>query len=442
MEIEKQKLLISCLTSSRDLMAMCCSIIKPSYFDATLKKSVTFIQDYFQKYNNVPKISMVRAECGTLLEDPGQINSSEIRFIADEVEVFCRNRAVTEAILAGPKLLHDGDFGKIVEQLKQAISVGLQKDLGLDYFCDPVSRLRNTLQVQTKISTGIKELDDAIGGGISRQELLLFAANSGGGKSMTMLNVAKNLLSQGLNGVYISLEMAEGIVSKRLDSMITRISQDLLIKEMNKAAEIILNKSSDMGKFLIKRMPENRTNVNSIRSYLQQVEQSSGFKPDFIVVDYIDIMGTTMSISHDNLFVKDKYVTEEVRSLGYDFNCIMISASQLGRNAIDAEKLNQSHIQGGISKINTSDYTVAVKQDDLMRASGEIYLEILKSRNSAGVGKRLLLGWDPVSLSIFSLERKNSELPLVKRTSNKVLSTSDTVFDKQGNDEILNLMNT
>jgi archaellum biogenesis ATPase FlaH len=312
-------------------MAMCCSIIKPSYFDPSLKKTAKFIQEYFQKYNDVPKIITVRAETGALLEDPGRIDSAETKFIADEVETFCRNRAVTEAILAGPELLHKGDFGKIIDELKQAISVGLQKDLGLDYFTNPTERLYQTLQVQAKISTGIKELDDAIGGGISRQELLMFAANSGGGKSMTMLNVAKNLLKQGLNGVYISLEMAEGVVSKRLDSMVTKIAQDSLAADIEKTARIIQRESEKMGKFLIKRMPENRTNVNTIRSYLQQVEQATGFRPDFIVIDYIDIMGTTMSISHDNLFVKDKYVTEEVRSLGFDFNCIMISASQLGR---------------------------------------------------------------------------------------------------------------
>lgn len=442
MELEKQKLMLSCLVSNRDLMSMCSSIIKSSYFDPSLKKSVKFVQEYFEKYKDVPKNSTIRAECGLVLDEVADISRSDISYIADEIETFCRNRAVTEAIIAGPKLLQDGEFGKIVEQLKQAISVGLQKDMGLDYFSNPEDRLRQTLQVQSKISTGIKELDDAIGGGVSRQELLLFAANSGGGKSMTMLNIAKNLLSQGMNGVYISLEMAEGIVSKRLDSMVTKISQDLLMKEMSKAASIISKQADKMGKFIIKRMPENRTNVNTIRSYLQQLEQSSGFRPDFIVIDYIDIMGTTMSISYDNLFVKDKYVTEEVRSLGFDFDAVIISASQLGRAAIDAEKLNQAHIQGGISKINTSDYTIGIKQDDLMRSAGEIFFEIMKSRNSAGVGKRILLGWDPESLTIYSLEKKNSGLELVKKNRTHQLSSDNTIFSSKKSDTILDLMNT
>ena len=224
--------------------------------------------------------------------------------------------------------------------------------------------------------------------------------------------------------------------------MITKIGQDSLLKEIDKAAELITKAGGTYGKFIVKRMPENRTNVNTIRSYLQQLQQSTGFTPDFIVVDYIDIMGTTMKISYDNLFVKDKYVTEEVRSLGFDFDAIILSASQLGRAAIEADKLNQAHIQGGISKINTSDYTVAVKQDDLMRASGEIYFELLKSRNSSKAGQRILAGWDPISLSIYSLMKKQQgSLKLIKK-KDFALGVEGTVFNQPKPDGIINLMNT
>jgi KaiC/GvpD/RAD55 family RecA-like ATPase len=447
MDLEKQKLVLSCLAGSRDLLALCNGIIKPSYFDPSLKKTVRFLQDYFIEYKAIPKLEVIRAECGLILDNVGTVEKSDINFISHEVENFCRNRAVTEAIIAGPELLQKEDFGQIIEAMKAAISVGLQKDMGLNYFENPESRLREALENNTCISTGYPELDDLIGGGVSRQEMLLFAANSGGGKSMNMLNIAKNLLSQGLHGVYISLEMAEKTVSKRLDSMITRIAQDCLLKEISKTASIITQASEKMGTFIIKRMPENRTNVNTIRSYLQQLEQATGFKPDFIVVDYLDIMGTTTKISLDNLFIKDKYVTEEVRSLGFDFNAIIISASQLGRQAIEADKLSQAHIQGGISKINTSDYTIGIKQDDLMKAAGELYYDCLKSRNSGNVGKRALMGWDPVSLNVFSLQAKAARLELKKKTHSTILGTDDTVFSGKREDSsskqqgVLGLMN-
>ena len=110
-------------------------------------------------------------------------------------------------------------------------------------------------------------------------------------------------------------------------------------------------------------------------------------------------------------------------------------------SAIEAEKLSQAHIQGGISKINTSDYTVGIRQDDMMRASGEIMLEILKSRNSAGVGQRLLLGWDPISLLVKSLQRAKAQLKLTKKSDSVVLNTSGTLFGNK-DDGVLSLMNT
>ena len=439
MDLEKQRLILSLIASNRDLMALCGGIIKPSYFDASLKKTVKFIQEYFEKYKDVPKLQTIRAETGMVLEDAGKIERADVTYVANEVEEFCRHRAVTESLISGMELLQQGEFGKIITSMKDAVSVGLSKDTGINYFENVEERLRQTLINEARISTGWPELDDALGGGIGRQELLLFAANSGGGKSMTMLNLARNLLAQGLHGVYISLEMKEGVVTKRLDSMISLIAQENLLRELQKVVVEVEKAAGKMGTFYVKRMPENRTNINHIRSYLQQLEQSHGFRPDFIIVDYLDCCGTTMSISLDNLFIKDKYVAEEIRSLGFDYDCIMISASQLGKHAAEAEKLSQAHIQGGSSKVNTSDYTVAIKQEDLMRAAGEIWFEILKSRNSSGVGKRILLGWDPISLLIKSLQKGKSGLQLKKKQS--VIVTENTMFDKpKGDDGVLGLI--
>ena len=411
MELEKQRLLISSLASNRELLALCASMIRPSYFDASLKKSVKFLLDYFEKYRDAPKIEAVRAETGVQLFDVGEVGRAESSYISTELEVHCRNKAIEEAILAGPALLQKGDFSKILETLKSAITVGLQKDIGIDYFHSPQERLLRTLQTEARISTGIAELDELLGGGLARQELILFLANSGGGKSMNMLNLGKNLLAQGLNGAYITLEMAEGVVSKRLDSMISKVGGGNLLKEISKVSTSIENAAKKMGRFIIKRFPESRTTVHDIRSFLTQLEQSQGFRPDFIIVDYIDIMGTTANISYDNLFVKDKYVTEEVRSLGFDYDAIVISASQLGRAAIEAERLTQAHIQGGISKINTSDWALAVVQNDLMRSVGEVYYELLKARNSAGVGRRILLKSDPISLVVSSPTTPSLKVP-------------------------------
>jgi KaiC/GvpD/RAD55 family RecA-like ATPase len=440
MDLPKQQLFLSLISSNRDLMALCADMIKPSYFDPSLKKTVKFMCEYFKQYKDLPKLQTIRAETGVILEDAGKIERADIAYVSNEIEVFCRERAVTEAVIAGYELIQKKEFGKIIDTLKDAISVGLQKDIGINYFDNPAERLRQTLVNEAKISTGWPELDSLLGGGLGRQELVLFTSHSGGGKSMSMLNISRNLLAQGLNGVLISLEMKDSVVSKRMDSMISKIAQDNLLAEMDKVLIAIEKQADKMGMFFVKRMPENRTNIATIRSYLQQLEQTYGFRPDFIVVDYIDIMGTTMSVSHDNLFIKDKYVTEEVRSLGFDYDCIMISASQLGKHSQKVENLTQADVQGGSSKINTSDYAIAIRQDDLMRSTGEISFKILKSRNSAGIGQEILLGWDPISLRISSLQEKKNGLQL-KKKSHVIMSTEGTVFSKPSEDALTNLMN-
>lgn len=396
-------------------MALTAGMIKPSYFDPSLKKGVKFMKEYFEKYRDVPNSSVIRAETGVVLGDIPGVTSAEVKYVAEELEGFCKVRAALEAVIAGPDLISKGDYSALIQSLKDATSVGLQKDLGMDYFADPLSRLEQTLENQTRISTGWPELDDALGGGLARQELITFLANSGGGKSMTMLNLCHNLLAQGYNGVYITLEMAEGVVSKRLDSMVSNVAQGDLLKSMNTVADKIAKASKKFGQFRIKRLPEGRTTVQDVRAWLQQLEQATGFKPDFICIDYIDIMGTTAAIKLDNMFTKDKYVTEEIRSLGFDYNCVMISAAQLGRAAIEAEELNQSHIQGGMSKINTSDYVVGIRQDDLMRSAGEIWFQVMKSRNSGGVGRKMLLAWDAISLLIKSNKGKAPDLSIKQK---------------------------
>jgi archaellum biogenesis ATPase FlaH len=439
MDLEKQKLLVGCLSANRDLMSLTAGMIQPSYFDPALRKPVKFILDYFGKYKDVPKTNIIRAETGVILDEIEQVSRAEVQFISTELEKFCQERAAVEAVQKGPEFLQKGDVAGLIGLLKSATTVGLQKDLGIDYFADPESRLKTTLENQARVSTGIAELDDLLGGGLARQELITFLANSGGGKSMNMLNLCHNLLKQGLNGVYFTLEMAEGVVSKRLDSMISRVAQGDLFKELNKVSLAIQKAGTKMGQFRIKRFPEGRSNINHFKSYLQQLEQSTGFRPDFICIDYIDITGSTSNVQVDNLFLKDKYVTEEIRSLGFDYDAIMISAAQLGRGAIEAEQLTQAHIQGGISKINTSDWTIGIQQSDLMKSAGEIYYSILKARNSNGVGKKILLAWDPISLTVSSLGRQPEKLELKK--SAPVMPTGKTVFSgqKPQSPNILNL---
>ena len=402
MELEKQQLLLSYLVSSHDLFVRVAPLIKTIYFDPRLKASTKFIKDYFDEYKAAPNPDQIKAETNTVIEPKNGLTKQEITYAEREIEKFCRERAIEEAIYASPALVQEGRYGEVEKLIRDAITVGIQRNIGIDYFDDPEARLKLLSLSQNMVPTGLIELDENLGGGINRKELQVFVAPPGVGKSLTMANVAKNLLKQGLNGCYITLELSEEVTAKRFDSMFSGISQVELLRNITEASIKVKSQEASHGKLVIKRMPESTTNANHIRAYLKEFEIINGFLPDFMVVDYLDLMSSVQSVSVENTFIRDKFIAEELRAIANDFNMLMITASQLNRGALTLEKkvedLSQAHIAGGISKINTADNVIAIIQDAQMKSRGEMMFKLLKTRSSGGVGNFFLLRFNTATL--------------------------------------------
>jgi len=398
MNIEKQKLLVEYLVASHDTFALCSPIVLPNYFDPELRNAVTFVKNYYDEYNTIPDVMQVEAETGTKLE-PQIITKDKIEYCANEIETFCKRKAIEGAILNSPDLIEKGDYGKVEELIKTAITVSLNRDLGLQYFENPEERMREMLEGERPHPTGWKEFDDALNGGIVRKQMTLFSANSGGGKSIVMANLALNMMEQGLSVLYISLELSQNMVSQRFDSMVTGITQAEWKQRVTETATKLESVKGEMGELFIKYMPAG-SNSNDFRAYLKEFELQFGMVPDMLVVDYLDIMGTNSKISADNVFEKDKLASEELRNIGAEYNMFVVTASQQNRGAVGQTDLNHSHIAGGLSKINTTDVYVSIIMTDAMRTAGEIAMQFLKTRSSDGVGKTIYLAWNGKTLRV------------------------------------------
>ena len=408
MELEKQRLLISYLISSQELFVKVSPIIQIKYFDPKIKNVISFVKNYFDEYKAPPNIDQIKAETAQTIELRPSLTRQEITYAENQLERFCREKAIEEAIYASPKLLEEGKYGEIEKLIKDAITVGLSRNIGIDYFSDPEARLR-LLTISNAVSTGWWKLDEYLGGGLNRKEMIIFAAPPGVGKSLTMGNLSKNLMAQRLNGVFITLELAEEIVAKRFDSMFSGMQQLDLTKNITEATVKINQQKEQHGALHIKRMPESSTNANHIRAYLKEFEIVNGYLPDFLVVDYLDLMCSVQSISAENTFIRDKFISEELRSIANEYNLIMITASQLNRSALQVENIQdigQQNIAGGISKINTTDNLIAIIQNDQMKARGEMMFKLLKTRSSAGVGNFYTLRFNQKNLCLDNIDEE------------------------------------
>jgi replicative DNA helicase len=439
MDDDAQKLYLNSMISNPELFARVNNLLSPTYFDPQFAKGVKFLQEYFQENRAVPAPSIFTAAT-KLLTEKVELQRQDVQYVAEQIAEFCKFQACIEVIRKATGkdgYFETGDLGKMVAQMKEATQIGLQTDFGIDYFDNPLERLERAETEDAVISTGWKDVDAVIGGGIGRQELIMFLAPSGGGKSVAMLNLSLNLLAQGLKGVYISLEMRDKKVALRTDQMIAKIAAGNIADSMTQVAHEIEKFAAETNaKFFIKRMREG-SNANDIIAYLRQLEAHSGFKPDFIVVDYLDIMTSVQKGIGDSMFLKDKYVSEEVRAIGFDYDCIMISASQLEKGATEkinnGDKMHQGNVQGGSSKTNTADLMIATVKTDQMHEAGEYRFEFPKSRNSDANTKQVMMGWDKTSLRIFDpgsqLTLNKKKRPGLELTSNKPGAKKNTLED-------------
>lgn len=394
----KQQLLLEYLISSADTFAICKSILKAEYFNPEYRKVVSFMHDYYDKYSSIPDTYQILAETSVELSTQ-QITRDKIAYCSDEIEKFCQGKAIELAITEASKLIGSDKESNIEKLVRDAVAVSLTKDMGVDYFVNPLDRLRELSKEPQRISTGWKDVDDMMGGGLARTEILLFSANSGGGKSITLANLAVNMIMQGLNVLYVTLELSETMTSQRFDTMFTGISSVNWEPHMYEIADIIEGIGPTVGKLTIKRMPSG-TNSNAIRAYLKEYELKTGIIPDLLIVDYLDILGANEKVSADNVWEKDKRSTEQLRDILFDYNMMGATASQQTRAAIEAAELNQGHIAGGITKVNTVDWYISIVMTPTMKAAGEMMWLFLKSRSSDAVGKSVNLLWDNVFLRI------------------------------------------
>ena len=335
----------------------------------------------------------------------------------NEFETFCRHKALEKAIIESTDLLENQDYGTVENKIKDASQVGLVKDLGIEYFENPKERLQWIKDQAGAVSTGWKGIDHKLYGGLNRGEMTIFAGGSGAGKSLFLQNFAVNWSLAGMNCVYISLELSEQLISMRLDSMVSGYGTKEVMRNMDDVDLKVRMKSKGAGKLRVKQMP-NGVNANDIRVFLREYEISCGEKVDCLLVDYLDLMmPISAKVSGSDLFIKDKYVSEELRNLAVERDLLFVTASQLNRGAVEEIEFDHHHIAGGISKIQTADNVVGIFTSNAMREKGRYQIQFMKTRSSSGVGTKVDLRFDPDTLRIEDLQEGDEDADTITTTS-------------------------
>jgi KaiC/GvpD/RAD55 family RecA-like ATPase len=398
--IDVQRLFLEMMLEDAQSYVRVQNIYNPQNFDKSLRPAAEFIKEHSDKFKTLPERTQISAATGVKLQPVPDLNEGHYDWFMSEFESFTKRQELERAILKSADLLEKGDFEPVEKLIKDAVQISLTKDLGMDFWYDPEGMLTRYFDSGGQVSTGWPQMDRLLYGGFSRGELNIFAGGSGSGKSLVMMNIALNWVQQGLHGVYITLELSEELTGLRTAAMLTDMSTKDIRRDKDAAAIKIKMIGRKAGSYQVKALPA-QSNINDIRAFLKEYQIKTGHRVDFIMIDYLDLlMPVSAKVSPNDLFVKDKYVSEELRNLAKELGILMVTASQLNRSAVEEIEFDHSHISGGISKINTADNVFGIFTSRAMKERGKYQIQCMKSRSSTGVGQKIDLEYNIETMRI------------------------------------------
>ena len=190
-----------------------------------------------------------------------------------------------------------------------------------------------------RLSTGFPDLDKAIGTGLEPGTLTLFVADVGGFKSTMMMNIAMNIFRQfNENVLYVSLEMPEILLKKKMVARDTGLwfsklinPQEMTDDEMKKLEEEMTKWNNSSHRYGILDTKD-RLAVSDIRAAIESYITS--FRPRAVFVDYISILAAEKSYARLNSHEWIGFMCKDLRQMGRKYGFAVISAAQLGREAL------------------------------------------------------------------------------------------------------------
>lgn len=386
-----QEKVLQALFEDTTYAEMMTDVFEPDYFTYThLQRLSRLLFDYRNKYKSFPSIDIAAIQLQQ--EDDGN-DSAMMSMVLDFVKriqtqplngdkawvqesslEFCKRQKLIAAIGKCLVQVEDKRYDSIAGTIREALDRGSPKDHGHEY-ADEVDS-RGAKSVREPISTGWPVLDKYLGGGFERKTITTFIAPTGAGKSMMLVNCACALVEQGLNVLYVTLEMADYKIGLRADSWYSGVAIDDVSKKSDEVKAAITARAK--GRLIIKEWPTKRASVETIRSHVHRLKQTKNFKVDAIIVDYPDLLRSVKSYGEKRHELEGNY--EELRGLAQEENCIMVVADQTNRGGLDLELVTISAIAEAYSKATVCDLIITISRtpEDRMNNGGRMY--IAKSR--------------------------------------------------------------
>lgn len=404
--------------------------LKNEYFSSEDMIVFNEIKEFVLKYNTSPTPDALLIEidstdkitedqyknCKTDIESWNlkEYEEPDEKWLLDQTEKFCQDKAIYLAMTKSIEIMNNKNGtlskGAIPDLLTQALAITFDPNVGHDYFEDFEDRYEYYHRVEHKIAFDLDFFNKITKNGFSRKTLNIFLAGTGVGKSLAMCHIAAATLSQGKNVLYITLELAEEEVAKRIDANLMNITIDDLLQlphdlYMKKANTL---KSKSQGKLIVKEYPTASASTLHFKALLNELHLKKSFKPDIIFVDYLNICSSSRIKPGGNVnsYTYIKSIAEELRGLAVEFEVPIVSATQTNRTGFTSTDVGLEDTSESFGLPATADFMAALISTEQLQEMNQIMVKQLKNRYSdPSQNKRFVVGIDRAKMKLYDVEQ-------------------------------------
>ena len=376
---------LSSLLTHKEFLQNINDILSEEYFDNQAHKWIIGeILNYYEQYHTTPTMEVLKVEMKKVSNEVLQLSIKEqlreaykasdedLEYVEKEFSSFCKNQQLKKALLNSVDLLNSGDFESIRGLIDNALKAGAEKNIGHEYLKDTEARYRE--EARTIVPTPWGKFNDLMQGGLGNGDFGLVFGNPGGGKSWTLVAIGGFAVKMGFNVLHYTLELGEDYVGRRYDAFFTGKPVDTLNKNRDKVDEVIKELP---GQLIIKEYAPGQATINTIRGHIQKCTDLD-FKPDLIIIDYVDLLSSKKRAQDRKGEIDDIYVS--TKGLAKELQLPIWSVSQVNRAGAKDDVIEGDKAAGSYDKIMITDIAISLsrKKEDKVNGTGRFH--IMKNR--------------------------------------------------------------
>jgi len=376
---------ISSLLTHKEFLINIHDILSDEYFDNQAHKwIINEILRYYDKYHTTPSMDILKIEMKRIdnevlslsireqLREAYQASDEDLEYVQEEFSTFCKNQQLKKALLSSVDLLKAGDFDGIKHLVESALKAGNDKNMGHEYNKDIESRFRE--DARTTIPTPWDKINGLLQGGLGNGDFGLIFGSPGGGKSWSLVALGGYAVRMGYNVIHYTLELGEAYVGRRYDAFFSKIPVDKILQHRDKIEDLIPQLE---GELIIKEFPTGRATMSTIESHIAKVSDS-GIKPDLVIIDYVDLLGTKKKTADRKGEIDDIYTS--TKGLARELDIPIWSVSQVNRAGAKDDIVEGDKAAGSYDKIMITDVCISLSRKKADKVNGTGRFHIMKNR--------------------------------------------------------------